>query len=61
MVSADAEASMADADLVISVIPSRFLRSVWDEISYAFPAGAHLVSATKGLEDNTGLRMSQVL
>ena len=61
VVSADAEACMVDADLVISVIPSRFLRSVWDEISHAFPAGAHLISATKGLEDNTGLRMSQVL
>lgn len=61
VVSADAESSMAEADLVISVIPSRYLRSVWDDIGSAFPAGAHLVSATKGLEDGTGLRMSQVL
>ncbi len=61
VVSADAAASMAGADLVISVIPSRYLRPVWDEIGSAFPAGAHLVSATKGLEDDTGLRMSEVL
>ncbi len=61
VVSADAEASMAEADLVISVIPSRYLRSVWDGIGSAFPPGAHLVSATKGLEDDSGLRMSEVL
>ena len=60
-VSADADASMAGADLVISVIPSRYLRSVWDEVGSQFPPGAHLVSATKGLEDDTGLRMSEVL
>lgn len=61
VISADAEASMAEADLVISAIPSRYLRSVWDEIGSAFPPGARLVSATKGLEDDTGLRMSEVL
>ena len=43
VVSADAAASMAGADLVISVIPSRYLRPVWDEIGSAFPFGAHLV------------------
>jgi len=60
-IDADAAACMNDADLVLSVVPSRWLREVWQEIASEFPAGAHLVSATKGLEDGTFLRMSEVL
>lgn len=60
-VSSDAHACLAGADLVLSVVPSRYLRRVWDEIAASFPTGAHLVSATKGLEDETGLRMTEVL
>jgi len=60
-ISADAGACMDDADLVLSVIPSRYLRRVWEEIGGDFPPGAHLVSATKGLEDASFLRMSEVL
>jgi len=60
-ISADAQACMADADLVISAVPSRYLRRVWEEIGGDFPSGAHLMSATKGLEDETGLRMTEVL
>ncbi len=61
LISADAHACMAGADLVLSVVPSRYLRPVWDEIAAGFPTGAHLVSATKGLEGQTGLRMTEVL
>lgn len=57
----DAAAAMADADLVLSVVPSTYLRSVWEGLAPDFPGGAHLVSATKGIEDETGLRMSEVL
>jgi len=60
-IGSDAHACMAGADLVLSVVPSRYLRRVWDEIAPGFPTGAHLVSATKGLEDQTGLRMTEVL
>ncbi len=60
-VSEDAASCLEDANLVISAVPSRFLRSVWDDLAGLLPAGADVVSATKGLEDDTGLRMSQVL
>lgn len=60
-VGADAAEALRGADLVLSVVPSRFLRDVWRRIGGSFPAGAHLVSATKGLEEDTGLRMTQVL
>lgn len=60
-ISADAEACLEGAELVLSVVPSRYLRDAWDGLAGDFPTGAHLVSATKGLEDGTFLRMSEVL
>jgi len=59
-VTADAAAAMDDADLILSVVPSRYLEDVWTQVEGAFPAGAHLVSATKGLEKG-GRRMTEVL
>lgn len=58
---ADAAEALRGAELVLSVVPSRYLRDVWESIGPAFPRGAHLVSATKGIENETGLRMSEVL
>jgi len=60
-ISSDAAACLRDAQLVVSVVPSRFLRAVWQQLGPRFPAAAHLVSATKGLEDGSFLRMSEVL
>lgn len=60
-VSGDAAVCLEDAQLIISAVPSRYLRAVLQEIAGWFPDGAHLVSATKGLEDGTFLRMSEVL
>lgn len=59
-VTADAAAAMRRADLVLSVVPSRYLAGVWDGLGRYFPDGAHLVSATKGLHE-TGRRMSELL
>jgi len=60
-VTSDPAAAMAGADCVVSVVPSRYLRNVWRGLQEHFPRGSHLVSATKGLEYETGLRMSEVL
>ncbi|MFQ5743281.1 MAG: NAD(P)H-dependent glycerol-3-phosphate dehydrogenase [Acidobacteriota bacterium] len=60
-VTADHHRALAGADLVLSVVPSRYLRSVWSQLAAEFPSAAHLVSATKGLEESTGLRMTEVL
>lgn len=61
LIDTDAAKCMDAVDVVVSVVPSRYLREVWDRVAPSFPAGAHLVSATKGLEDATFLRMSEVL
>ena len=49
------------ADLVISAVPSRHLRAVWAVLGDALERAAHLVSATKGIEEGTGLRMTELL
>jgi glycerol-3-phosphate dehydrogenase (NAD(P)+) len=46
--------------VVMVAVPSRFYRTVLHEASSGIPAGAAVVSLTKGLERGTLLRMTQV-
>jgi len=47
--------------LVILAVPSHFLRGVLQPMADAIPPGAVLLSATKGLEPSSALRMSELL
>ena len=49
------------ADIIVSAIPSEFLRSTLLRIRAHLRNGQFAVSATKGLEDRTLCRMTQVL
>lgn len=49
------------ADIVISVIPSEFLRQTLLRMRSCLRIGQFVVSATKGLENETNFRMTQVL
>jgi glycerol-3-phosphate dehydrogenase (NAD(P)+) len=53
--------AIADADLIVSVIPSEFLRATIARLRPHMHAAQILVSATKGVENNTYLRMTQVI
>ena len=57
----DLAQALADADVVLSVVPSRFLRAVLKQAAPLIPAGTSIVSATKGIEENSLLRMSEVI
>jgi glycerol-3-phosphate dehydrogenase (NAD(P)+) len=59
-VTADS-AAITDADILVSVIPSEFLRPTLLRIRTHMHTGQFVVSATKGLEDRTFSRMTQVL
>lgn len=59
-VTADTEA-VGDAEIVVGVVPSEFLRQTYKRIAPSLHAGQLLVSATKGVEDETFLRMSEVV
>jgi glycerol-3-phosphate dehydrogenase (NAD(P)+) len=56
-----AEDAVADADLIVSVIPSAFLRGTLARVAPHMRAGQIVVSATKGVEDHTFLRMTEVI
>jgi glycerol-3-phosphate dehydrogenase (NAD(P)+) len=55
------EAAVADADIVLSVVPSEFLRPTLARLGPHLHAGQIIVSATKGVEDRTFLRMTEVI
>jgi glycerol-3-phosphate dehydrogenase (NAD(P)+) len=54
-------AAASDADIVVSVVPSEFLRPTLLRLRKHFHNGQFVLSATKGIEDNTFLRMTQVI
>jgi glycerol-3-phosphate dehydrogenase (NAD(P)+) len=60
MVTSDAEA-FGHADLIISAVPSQFLRAVLTALRPHFDRGRPFVSATKGLEFPGQLRATQIL
>jgi glycerol-3-phosphate dehydrogenase (NAD(P)+) len=54
-------AAATDADIVVSVVPSEFLRSTFMRLRKHLHNGQFVVSATKGLEDGSYLRMTEVI
>jgi glycerol-3-phosphate dehydrogenase (NAD(P)+) len=54
-------AAVAEAEIVVSVVPSEFLRSALDRLRPHLHTGQIIVSATKGIEDHSFLRMSEVI
>ncbi len=60
-VSADGERTLADVKAIIWVVPSLWLRETAARLAPLVPGDVLMISATKGLERGSGLRMSQVL
>jgi glycerol-3-phosphate dehydrogenase (NAD(P)+) len=57
----DLATAVTDADIVISAVPSQHVRATYREMDPFLASGQILVSATKGIEDQTFLRMTQVI
>ena len=55
------ENAVAEAEIVISVIPSAFLRATLGRVVRHMRKGQIVVSATKGVEDRTFLRMTEAI
>jgi glycerol-3-phosphate dehydrogenase (NAD(P)+) len=53
--------AVAHAEIVVSVVPSEFLRSTLGHLRPYLHEGHIIVSATKGVEDRTFLRMTEVI
>jgi glycerol-3-phosphate dehydrogenase (NAD(P)+) len=54
-------AAIADAEIVVSAIPSEFLRSTLHRLRTHMNNGQFIVSATKGLENDSFYRMTKVI
>src|SRR5277367_2276240 len=60
-VSSRMETVLAEADIVLCAVPSAHVRTVFNAARNYLPERAAIVSATKGLEPATNLRMSETL
>ena len=49
------------ATLVLSAIPTQYMRSVWDRLAPHVPKAVPIVSVAKGIENGTLLRPTQVI
>lgn len=59
--TADDAAVFDGADLIVSAIPTQFVRRVWERLAGHVPAGVAVVSVAKGIEQETMLRPTQVI
>ncbi|MDH4199021.1 MAG: NAD(P)-dependent glycerol-3-phosphate dehydrogenase [Spirochaetia bacterium] len=59
--SGDLEFVMQNADIVLSVIPTQATREVWKHAVSYLPENSKIVVASKGIECNTHLLLSEVL
>ncbi len=57
----DLASAVMGADIVISAVPSQHVRATYREMGPFLESGQIIVSATKGIEDQTFLRMTQVI
>ncbi len=55
------DATAAAADVVLFAVPSLYLRQTARRLAHYLPAGRLVISATKGIEEETGRRMSEIL
>jgi len=50
-----------DCTLALSAVPTQYLRASWGRVARYLPAGVPVVSVTKGIENGTLLRPSQII
>ncbi len=58
--SSDLSEVVTGKEMVVSVVPSQFVSSVFSEVAQEMTPGVHVVSASKGIEVSTGRRMDEV-
>ena len=57
----DAKSALREAELVAFAVPSHGMRPICEKLRPFLPAGVPLVSVAKGIENETGARMSEVM
>jgi glycerol-3-phosphate dehydrogenase (NAD(P)+) len=59
--SNELSAVLEGSQIIVSVMPSQHCRSLFERMRPTIPAGAPVVSATKGLEEGSLMRMTEVI
>ena len=59
--TADDEDCFNGAAMIVSAVPTQYLRSVWTRLIKHVPPGVPIVSISKGIENETLLRPTQVI
>ncbi len=57
----DADAVFQGAEMTLSAVPCQFLRGVWQGLEPHFPKGLPVASVSKGIENETLLRPTQII
>jgi glycerol-3-phosphate dehydrogenase (NAD(P)+) len=60
-ITSDLAAALASADIVLSAVPSHLVRSIYSQMLPLLAPSMIFASATKGLETDTLLRVSEVI
>lgn len=60
-ITTDAATAFTGAELVVSAVPTQYVRQVWNILKPLCPAGARICSVAKGIENHTLLRPTQIL
>lgn len=60
-VTADLEKAVTGANLVVMVVPSHVYRKVFSRVVPCLAKNTHIISATKGIENETLMTMNQVM
>jgi len=60
-VTCDLQEALQDAAILVSVMPSQHCRGLFEQMRPNLAPGIHIVSATKGIEEGTLLRMTEVI
>ena len=60
-ITAAAEGTFDDVGLILSAVPTQFIRTWWGPLVSACPAGVPICSVSKGIENDTLLRPSEVI
>lgn len=53
--------ALEEADLIVSAVPAQFIRQTWTRLRPHVPPGAGVISVSKGVENDTLLRPTQII
>jgi glycerol-3-phosphate dehydrogenase (NAD(P)+) len=59
--TANDAAAIEGTTMILSAIPTQYMRSVWERLRPIVPAGVPVVSVAKGIENGTLLRPTQIV